>query len=805
MLEPPSEKTVALLSELGLCTPADFRRCRSRVRRLAHDLPAFDSIWIDALVQARKLTSFQARILESCNPQQLRVGPCVLIDRLGTAAAQHSFLARRINGNERCALKLLDVSTELYRETASRIAALVRSQKNSQHPNIVVPHAFTETLTDETARQTRRIAVISRYVPALHLAELLIRRGRFPAMVVQSIGRQLLNGLADLESAGFVHGDITLKNAQLTTGGAVVLVDAGINVAVNPEFKVNAAVAPEKYFGIAPELVGTGNSSTVASDLYALGCLLWHLLAGRPPHSIGDPLALLAAHQTTPIPDVRQWAPDTPAGLAEAILNLTAQQPNDRPHSARQALQQWTEPRRADYKRLSQFRAMFETTVPRIPTTRQHNRSNRWSVLLTVLFVLSGVSLTLIDHGARSHLLNLAARVSPRLQSLQNSPAADSDNAHREHGNDRVNKNRESSDNNQPVRTGRHRLFPMPAPDAAGVIRLKPGTKYEAAMIAAVGPVTIQREVVPAVKGNSPNRIPQAEIIITDQPLRIWSSELTLDNILVRLADHDGHQRPLKEHPPALLLVETGQLTIHSCSFLTDSIDRIASRVDTSAVPTKRVPSQTIAAIAWKPIVENVPGTGTISVTNTVFATESNAFHLARPPQTVHITNCLKLGTGAFLRYQQPPIAGRTSNIRLNHVTLRRASSLIRINIPTETSIIGYVSIDADHCVFDLPPHSGSLVEWHASSLPENWIETIELVGAGCLANADVVVASQTKALNTSRVPLDASRMQIEGIATAPFDFSSPISGDLRTSEITSFVGPSRSSQLPGIDASRLR
>ena len=50
MLEPPSSSLLKTLSTLRLCSPRDLRRCRGYVRRLTHELPAFDSIWIDALV-----------------------------------------------------------------------------------------------------------------------------------------------------------------------------------------------------------------------------------------------------------------------------------------------------------------------------------------------------------------------------------------------------------------------------------------------------------------------------------------------------------------------------------------------------------------------------------------------------------------------------------------------------------------------------------------------------------------------------------------------------------------------------------
>src|SRR5260370_30193090 len=94
MRDPLSEPIHKLLLELKLCSASDLRRCRRRVRRLTFDLPAFDSIWLDALVQIGRLTPFQARLLESANPRALQIGPCVAVNRLWGGSNSQTLLAR---------------------------------------------------------------------------------------------------------------------------------------------------------------------------------------------------------------------------------------------------------------------------------------------------------------------------------------------------------------------------------------------------------------------------------------------------------------------------------------------------------------------------------------------------------------------------------------------------------------------------------------------------------------------------------------------------------------------------------------
>ncbi|MFK7817916.1 MAG: hypothetical protein AB8G99_04315, partial [Planctomycetaceae bacterium] len=87
----PSPQLKQLLQQLDLCTPADLRACHSQVKRLARDLPAFDSVWVDALVQQRRLTPYQGEVLLSEEPEKLNAGPCVILDKLGHHESAHTF------------------------------------------------------------------------------------------------------------------------------------------------------------------------------------------------------------------------------------------------------------------------------------------------------------------------------------------------------------------------------------------------------------------------------------------------------------------------------------------------------------------------------------------------------------------------------------------------------------------------------------------------------------------------------------------------------------------------------------------
>src|ERR1700733_9864172 len=105
------------LVRLNLCSERDFRRCRRRVRKLARGIPAFDFVWIDALLHAGSLTPYQAKVLESSPPEQLCIGPCVLLDCFGRGEFAESYLARIPGGAEQVVLKRLHVPIDLVEQT----------------------------------------------------------------------------------------------------------------------------------------------------------------------------------------------------------------------------------------------------------------------------------------------------------------------------------------------------------------------------------------------------------------------------------------------------------------------------------------------------------------------------------------------------------------------------------------------------------------------------------------------------------------------------------------------------------------
>ncbi len=429
-MEPPSPELRRQLAELNLCTPYDLWRCRARVRRLSRDLPAFDSVWLDALVQRGCLTPYQARVLEEYSAEELCAGPCVVIQPLERCSVPKTYLARLRDRDELCVLKQQYVSRSRRTELENTWREALEQFERLRHPGLVLPRAvvWDEEVGVQRAVRTRcrrsgihtrngdgaagesgdavsprlqpavpplatddPLVVVSRFVAGPTARDLLIRRGRFPGRVVLELARHMIAALAALERAGWAHGEIALQNLRFSPDGRPVLVDACVAAITHPDLLIRSSDPPERYDGMAPERIEEGTPPTIASDLYALGCLLWHLLAGRPPFPIGDPLAKLLAHRTRRIEPIREWAPDTPAELAELVDRLTRPDPADRPEGFIALLEQGWQPRAGSRSRVRQFVQSFVTPRVRVPRTPRRRRTPALAAAAALMIAVSAL------------------------------------------------------------------------------------------------------------------------------------------------------------------------------------------------------------------------------------------------------------------------------------------------------------------------------------------------------------------------------------------------------------------------------
>jgi serine/threonine protein kinase len=173
-----------------------------------------------------------------------------------------------------------------------------------------------------------------------NLSEVLDEERRLPVEQALFIAQQTARVLDSLHSYPVIHRDVKPANIMITDAGAVKLLDLGIAAVfgtANPRLTqagqllgTVAYMAPEQFNNglIAPQ-----------TDLYALGCVMYEMLAGEPPYT-GEAVVIMDGHRNgTPVP-LQTLCPDLHPPVAELIMSLLAKDTTERPASARSVLDQ---------------------------------------------------------------------------------------------------------------------------------------------------------------------------------------------------------------------------------------------------------------------------------------------------------------------------------------------------------------------------------------------------------------------------------------------------------------------------------
>jgi serine/threonine protein kinase len=510
-MEPASQQLIRRLDRLGLNSQRDLQDCRAIVRRLARDLPTFDSVWIDALVQRRRLTPFQARLLESNDDGILRIGPVVLQHPLEPGEHCRTYLASHLRKSEPCVIKLLN-DHELPHNVFDQLEQLASRLRSAAQSSMIGPHAC---LRDEG-----RIITVSRNAKGRTVHELMVRRGRFSPPIVAEIGRQLVGGLAALEARSIYHGDIAMVNLRLNDRGAATLVDAGVRPIIESNPDLHTELPLRRMEGLAPERIGTGQPANSNSDMYGLGCLLWRLLCGRPIFLTADPLALIAAHRSKDIVDVREWSPETPAWLADFILESTRREPTSRPQGFAAVAKHWGKPRRSGKRQLQRFHASFDR-VPAQAKTRGR------LVPFAAAGILLATAATVVDFDQLPQLLSLSHYAGTGTVDVSTDTAAGL----------------------LPSTPADPRRPAIPQPDSGGRIVLEDGTEYSAANLTFAGHLALECEG-------------RATIIVDDQSMQLAAAEISIQGV------HFVDRRANSDRTPTLRL-QSQSASIRSSSYQT--------------------------------------------------------------------------------------------------------------------------------------------------------------------------------------------------------------------------------------------
>ena len=253
---------------------------------------------------------------ELANHPKYRVVRPLGFGGMGTVwLAEHLVMGRRV------AVKVIRPECVARPGMAERFRREVLAAAKLAHENIATAYDAEEV--------GGRHFLVMEYVPGESLAE-AVRGGPLPAAEACRAIRDAARGLAHAHAAGLVHRDVKPSNLVRTPDGITKVLDFGLATVAGHDGPTltggNVVMGTPDY--IAPEQAADPHAADARSDIYSLGCTLYHLLSGRVPYPADSVWAKIDAHRDPA--RAPQPIPHLAPALADVVTRMMATNPADR-------------------------------------------------------------------------------------------------------------------------------------------------------------------------------------------------------------------------------------------------------------------------------------------------------------------------------------------------------------------------------------------------------------------------------------------------------------------------------------------
>jgi serine/threonine-protein kinase len=266
---------------------------------------------------------------------------------LGSGGMAVVYLARDRKHDRPVALKILrpEIAAVLG---AERFLREIRTAARLQHANIVGLY--------DSGEADGLLYYVMPFVAGESLRALLTREPQLPLDRALGIARQMAQALGHAHRLGLVHRDIKPENILLSPGAAgeaeqALVADFGIARALSDTeggtlTGTGLAIGTPGY--MSPEQAAAEPTIDARADIYALGCVLYEMLAGHPPFLGRTAQQVLARHSFDAVPPLRTIRPDLPPHIEAAVLKMLAKAPADRFATTTELMERLAAPARVD-------------------------------------------------------------------------------------------------------------------------------------------------------------------------------------------------------------------------------------------------------------------------------------------------------------------------------------------------------------------------------------------------------------------------------------------------------------------------
>ncbi|CAK9016836.1 Serine/threonine-protein kinase PknB, partial [Durusdinium trenchii] len=334
------------------------------------------------------------------NVTGIELGHFVVEERIGRGGMGSVFRAIDRRLDRVVALKILAPDQSRDQASVIRFHNEARAAARLDHDNIARVHY--------TGEDQGLHFIAFEFVTGTNIRDFIMQKGRLSPQEALNYTLQIADALRQLAAVGVVHRDIKPSNIVVAPTGRAKLVDLGLarnNSSDAREDLTVAGTALGTFDYISPEQAVDARNVDIRSDIYSLGCTLYHMLTGEPPYPRGSMFEKVINHHRPVPPDPSLKNPSVSAPLARVVQKMMASNPDER-YAGPDALLQ-------DLVQIAESMGMRPTypeaviwNVPLFSSReRRWDAAKSWMAVAVVLLVL----VILVDHVRWSDLWTTAA------------------------------------------------------------------------------------------------------------------------------------------------------------------------------------------------------------------------------------------------------------------------------------------------------------------------------------------------------------------------------------------------------------
>ncbi len=250
-----------------------------------------------------------------------------IIKSIGEGGMANVYLAYDTILDRNVAVKVLRGDLANDEKFVRRFQREALSASSLTHPNIVEVY--------DVGEDNGQYYIVMEYVEGKHLKNLIKKRGKLTVSEVIDIMLQITDGMSVAHDSYIIHRDIKPQNIMILENGLVKIMDFGIAMAMNSTqlTQTNSVMGSVHYL---PPEQANGKGSTLQSDIYSMGIVMYELLTGSLPYKGDNAVEIALKHLKEPLPSIRDIVPNIPQSIENIIIKATAKNPKNRYADARE-------------------------------------------------------------------------------------------------------------------------------------------------------------------------------------------------------------------------------------------------------------------------------------------------------------------------------------------------------------------------------------------------------------------------------------------------------------------------------------